>query len=302
MSGPPPYAADVRSRGWRFELDLEQVQQSDTWALAPADIRPWLLMLWTTAWQQQPCGSMPAEDALIAARLGMPAKLLAKHRSILLRGWTQHDDGRLYHATITHRVLAMLEVKNVERQRKADYRARMDAERRARPSVDVPRDRDGTDEGQAGDSGGSDATGTGTGTGTSIKNKEKTIPRPPRANAPAPARDGPASASPLDGFAPTLAGQVGMAMRQAGVDMLTVNLADPRLAELLAQGASVDEFEGLAAEAVRKGIDKPWPWMLTVLPARRKQAKGIVLPQQGKHTGFATKDYTAGIQADGTIT
>ena len=29
-----PYPAITRAKGWRFELDYEQVDQSDTWALA----------------------------------------------------------------------------------------------------------------------------------------------------------------------------------------------------------------------------------------------------------------------------
>lgn len=69
MTRPTPYPPDTKAKGWRFELDLEQVMQSDTWALANPETRPWLLMLWTTAWQQTPCGSMPSEDALIVARL-----------------------------------------------------------------------------------------------------------------------------------------------------------------------------------------------------------------------------------------
>jgi len=136
--------------------------QSDTWALATPDLRPWLLMLWTTAWQQQPCGSMPADETLMAARLGMASKAFAKAKSILLRGWWLAEDGRMYHDTIVERVQEMLDYKAKEKQRKADYRARM--------AGNVPRDNNGTDAGQTQDSGGSDATGTGTGTGTSINN------------------------------------------------------------------------------------------------------------------------------------
>lgn len=169
---PAPYPADTRAKGWRFELDLERVMQSDTWALALPDLRPWLLMLWTVAWQQTPCGSMPSDDDLIAARLGMKAPAFKKAKGILLRGWCLADDGRLYHETITERVVEMLSRKEGERKRKADYRARMDAERRAADSGGVPGMSHGTDSGQMRESGGSDATGTGTGTGL----KEPPIP------------------------------------------------------------------------------------------------------------------------------
>jgi hypothetical protein len=149
-----PYPADTRAKGWRFELDLEQISQSDTWALAPQDVRPWLLMLWSVSWQQVPCGSLPGEDAIIAARIGMKAAAFAKNKAVLLRGWVLADDGRLYHPTITQRVLSMLEAKQKEKDRKAAYRARM--------SASVPRDNHWTDPG-------CDDTGTGTGTGTGLK-------------------------------------------------------------------------------------------------------------------------------------
>lgn len=151
-----PYPADTRAKGWRFELDHERIQQSDTWALAAAHQRPWLLMLWVVAWQQTPCGSLPASDELIAARIGMPADDFQRHRAILLRGWESADDGRLYHPVIVEKVLEMLAKKTRETQRKAEYRAKMKAST-------VPQLSRGTDMGRTRDSGGSDDTGTSTG-------------------------------------------------------------------------------------------------------------------------------------------
>ena len=175
-----PYPADTRAKGWRFELDLERVRQSDTWALTQPEARPWLFMLWCEAWLQTPCGSLPSDAALLAARIGMPPKMWAKHRATLMRGWVAADDGRLYHPTITELVLAMLKRKDAEKTRKTEYRARMDAERDAlaksvpTASGHVPRDRRGTDAGQTLASHGTDDTGTGTGTGTGTsKDKDK---------------------------------------------------------------------------------------------------------------------------------
>ncbi len=76
-------------------------------------------------------------------------------------------------------------------------------------------------------------------------------------------------------FAHTLAGDVGRAFERAGVDPAQVNLADARLATLLAQDVKPEEFEGLAREAVRKGIEHPFGWVLKVLPERRAEAAGI---------------------------
>lgn len=131
-----PYPSDTRAKGWRFELEPERIRQSDTWALATPELRPWLLMLWMVAWEQTPCGSLPADDALICARLGMPPKLFAKHRAVLLRGWEIATDGRLYHLTITERVLRMLASRAKDRVRTA--RSRAESERVTRDTSVTP--------------------------------------------------------------------------------------------------------------------------------------------------------------------
>lgn len=119
---------------------------------------------------------MPSDDALIAARLGMKVAAFKKAKDVLLRGWKPANDGRLYHETITERVLDMLGRKEGERKRKAEYRTRMEAERKAAESLGVPQMSHGTDEGQTWDSGGRDDTGTGTGTGTGLKPKSLSVP------------------------------------------------------------------------------------------------------------------------------
>jgi uncharacterized protein YdaU (DUF1376 family) len=133
----PPYPADTRAKGWRFELDYERIRQSDTWALSAPEHRPWLLMLWMVAWEQTPCGSLPDDDALIAARIGMAPAPFAKARGTLRRGWWLAEDGRLYHQAITQHVLRMIEKRAKEAARKAGHR-------QATPAP-VPRDNTGTD-------------------------------------------------------------------------------------------------------------------------------------------------------------
>ena len=135
-----PYPANTRAKGWRFEIDHERIRQSDTWAIAPADVRPWLLMLWMVAWEQTPCGSLPADDSLIAARIGMSPKNFAKHRDILMRGWWAADDGRLYHDVICLRVGEMLNKRAKEAKRAADSRGNR-AEAQATASAVTPESR-----------------------------------------------------------------------------------------------------------------------------------------------------------------
>lgn len=120
----PPYPAITKAGGFKFELDCERIAQSDTWALAATRQRPLLLMLWFIAWQQTPCGSLPADDVLIAARLGMEADAFQGDKAILLRGWWEASDGRLYHPVLTELVLEMMGRKAGNAQRQAAYRQR----------------------------------------------------------------------------------------------------------------------------------------------------------------------------------
>jgi hypothetical protein len=152
-NSPAPYPADTRAKGWRFELDYEQIEQSSTWALAGSECRPWLLMQWMTAWRQVPCGSLPADEEVIAALIGMSAKAWPKNRKVLMRGWVEADDGRLYHATVTARVLEMLDYRRKNAERVAKFKA---AKRDERAGNALP----------TGEQQDSNDTGTGTGTGT----------------------------------------------------------------------------------------------------------------------------------------
>ncbi len=289
---PAPYPADTKAKGWRFELDLEQVMQSDTWALAAQDERPWLFMLWATAWQQTPCGSMPSEPKLICARLGMSTKQFSKSSEVLLRGWWLADDGRLYHDTIASRVLDMLNRKSAERQRKADYRAKKEAEERlrdinakTRDALDVPHLSHGTDTGQTWDSTGSDATGTGTGTGTGLGSSDLNAH----------------CASACEKSEPLTAGEVSKAMRLVGLS--DAHPGHQTLKALIDAGATLDEFTGAAATAKAKSMG--FVYALGIVRRDREQAAQIAagllrgpLPSKSRAPAaenFETKTYAGGL-------
>lgn len=122
---PAPYPADTRAKGWRFEVNTEQVKKSDTWLRARTGyVRAHLLLLWSESWEQTPCGSLPDDDELLALLLDMEPDVFAKHRAVLMRGWWKADDGRLYHDTVTERVLAMLEKRAKDAARAARNRAK----------------------------------------------------------------------------------------------------------------------------------------------------------------------------------
>jgi hypothetical protein len=264
-----PYPADTRAKGWRFELDHERIRQSDTWALAPADIKPWLLMLWMTAWEQTPCGSLPAVDELVAARIGMPMKTFAKHRHCLMRGWWTADDGRLYHDTLVERVLEMTTAKDKERNRKAEWRARHAGKTAA--SDGSPDLSHGTTTGQTGDSHGIDPVrdGTGTGTGTGTSSSLRSEESPERASA----------------------GAACKAMKTAG--LADVNPSHPKLSALLAAGISVAELTDAAVDAAKR--KKPFAYALATAEGRRRDAATKPLPA----AAAADPDSRSSVEAEG---
>lgn len=147
---PIPYPADTSAKGWRFELDYERIEQSGTWSAAMAAAldglplaRPLLLAMWYAAWKQVPCGSLPADDRELAGAIGLPSAVFAQYRDVLMRGWWQAEDGRLYHDTMAERVLEMMGKRRSESDRKAAQRARKAADDHGRPTA-VPRDTGGT--------------------------------------------------------------------------------------------------------------------------------------------------------------
>ena len=93
------------------------------------------------------------------------------------------------------------------------------------------------------------------------------------------------------GASPTPVALVGMALKRGGIDPLSINTSDPRLIALVEQGATPEEFAGLAAEAVAKGIGKPFAWVLAVLPQRRAEASSIALqPRQNRQEAIEQRN------------
>ncbi len=306
---PIPYPADTRAKGWRFELDYEQVEQSDTWAMA-AEVpmaQHALLMMWMVAWTQVPCGSFPNDVAIIRAKCRIPVKLWADLEPILMRGWAAADDGRLYHPTLTARVMQMMAKRRSDADKQALRRSRIANEQPPTPPEhggkspgshqDVTGDKQVTQPRLTGE------LDTGTGTiGVTLphanahRGREGEYEENEKQGSPGVVpRDTPGTAEVL-AFAPTKAGEIGMAVKRAGLDPQTLNLADTRLAALIAQGATPEEFAGLAKEAIAKSISSPWPWILKVLVARRAEAAALVLAPAATppDPGAAVVEATAG--------
>jgi hypothetical protein len=259
---PAPYPTATRAKGWRFELDYEQIEQSDTWALAGPEARPWLLMLWMMAWKQVPCGTLPNEPAVIAAMIGMPAKAWARHGAVLLRGWWLADNGRLYHATLARRVEEMMSRRKSDADRKARERARKEAEALVNQPGVTPESR-GTTPGLHPESS----------TDNRIPNtKEPSTVDHHDAGGRAQALGfGEVDTSLIVGsFQPTQAGALCRTLRQAGI--ADVNPGHPRLLALLQAGAQPSEFVGFVGQALDKAPRNAFAYLLGVVEGERTRA------------------------------
>lgn len=179
-------------------LHVLRLRDSDLMALSSGEEFKAAVSLWCVAWHQEPAGSLPKDDRMLARHSGA-GKDWPKLKAMALRGWYECSDGRLYHPVICEAVVDALkrqeqyrETAENEVNRKQRYRNRLKeiSEQLRALGVPVPRNRSldhleavlreavagtgGVPGGDSsGDSSGDDVspagmakTGTGTGTGT----------------------------------------------------------------------------------------------------------------------------------------
>ena len=115
----PPYPGNVKAGSFPFEIDWVRIKASKTWRLCPPDLRNSLLRIWTESWNEVPAGSWDDDVEMIAAACDIPVNLLVAHRSVLLRNWVLHSDGRLYHPVVTAMVLSIEETRAKWRKKRA---------------------------------------------------------------------------------------------------------------------------------------------------------------------------------------
>lgn len=255
------------------------------------------LQLWWAAWNQVPAGSLPREDHRICKLAGLgenPAKW-RKVRERVLKGFVECSDGRLYHPVVAEQALIAWEKRAEDREvreNEADRQRRLRADRKrmftelravgVTPKWDIgttelrtlhaehvtervtpPVTAEVT----------SPAYAPVTVTSTAKTGRDGTLIQESTESSP-PSRARPPEDPPEPGAQPpTAAGLVCRAMRRAG--LAAVNPGDPRLLELLRQGATEAEFVGLTAEAVAKS--KGFAWVLVALQSRRAEAAAIHL-------------------------
>lgn len=273
-------------------LEVKRLLNSETWVLGSGDERAAAMTLWLQSWHQVPAGSLPAKDEMLAHLAATPTKW-KKVKAHALRGWVLCSDGRLYHPIVCEKVLEAwiekllnslsgtsgnakrwgveIDITSIRQQllraigmlkvlapQSKTLKKKAVVSIAAGSPPDSPPD---TDQSSPPDSSG-DRKRQGQRQRQGLSNTETV-----RTSTVLGAEDDP--------FAHTPAGDVGRALMRAGVSPDTINLADVRLAVLLTQGYTPEEFEGLAKEAVGKGIEHVFGWVLKVLPERRAEAAGI---------------------------
>ena len=311
----PLVPADVDLRDFPgMWVDTDRLLRSDTWILGSSDEKAAAFTLWAESWHQVPAASLPSNDRVLA-KLSQADKWKAS-REHALRGWVECNDGRIYHPVVAEKALeAWIKklasaisgaVGNSKRwkveidtaQLREKFRQAVQCLRALNPASRVLKEKtvaillsasqpeSGGDSGaeSGGDRKGPDQTRPLSNTEARTE-RVRALPESSPGQDPHGQDDPPAG---IAGFEPTAAGAVCKAMRAAG--LAQTNPGDPRLKALLDQGAKVDEFVGLAAEAVQRQIRSPWPWVLATLAARRADAAAITLPAA---TGDAAEDWRA---------
>jgi len=116
-----PPEVDLRDFDY-LPLYGDRLFNSDTWALCDSDEKVAALRLWWRAWHEEPAGSLPDNDRLLADRAGygVAVKAFLAVKENAMRGWTRCSDGRLYHPVVAS---IALEVWQTKRKKKADNAA-----------------------------------------------------------------------------------------------------------------------------------------------------------------------------------
>lgn len=103
---PPLTSPDCDLRDFAFmPLDVVRLRDSDLAALESPDACWAAVLLWCASWHQIPAASLPNDDRILAnlAGFGRVVKEWQKVRSGALRGWIECSDGRLYHPVIAEK-------------------------------------------------------------------------------------------------------------------------------------------------------------------------------------------------------
>ncbi|MEB4592331.1 hypothetical protein VSS37_15190 [Candidatus Thiothrix sp. Deng01] len=182
-----PADADLTGFEW-MELNIHRLFRSEMWARASGDEFRAALKLWGESFLEQPAGSLPDDDFLLArlADYGRDVKGWEGVKAMALRGWVKCSDGRLYHPVVAETVmraweqrLKFRERQDYERERKRQYRESLKGQKQ--DNKKCPDNVPGTDSGRPKDFHSKTGTGTETGniTNTPLTPQEKPTEQKP---------------------------------------------------------------------------------------------------------------------------
>jgi hypothetical protein len=136
----PPVPADADLTHYDdMPLEVRRLRDSGIAGVADAEVFRCAVLLWCAAWHQMPAGSLPMDDADLCrlVGLGRDIRTWAKIKDGVLRGWRKFSDGRLYHKTLTEKVIAGWNSTRITRWTKECDRLRK--ENKARDERQEPR-------------------------------------------------------------------------------------------------------------------------------------------------------------------
>lgn len=130
----PPVPADMTFADFKsMPFEGERAFKSDSWINASPEGKVAMLRLWWGAFRQEPSGSLPDNDRVLAeiAGYGVAIEAWRQIRAEAMRGFRKATDGRLYHMFLCEMLLELWEDKRkkvadraADRQRKQRLRAK----------------------------------------------------------------------------------------------------------------------------------------------------------------------------------
>ncbi|UHQ21913.1 DUF1376 domain-containing protein [Lysobacter sp. 5GHs7-4] len=98
-----PAAVDLRDFPY-MPVEFGRLFASETWVLSSDAEKVAALTLWGRSWMEEPAGSLPSEERMLA-HLSGAGKGWKKVREMALRNWVAASDGRLYHPYVCEKAL-----------------------------------------------------------------------------------------------------------------------------------------------------------------------------------------------------
>lgn len=85
-------------------FEFGRLFSSETWVLSNDAEKVAALTLWGKSWHEEPAGSLPNDDRMLAHLSGAGTRW-KRLKTMALRGWIQADDDRLYHPVVCEKAL-----------------------------------------------------------------------------------------------------------------------------------------------------------------------------------------------------